>query len=445
MLEADWRKMLFPEATDAQFADGYAQAVTFGLLVARARKIRLTGGLDQVAKELASTNSLIGTALRIVTEDVENETTLKTSLATLTRVLDVVDWDDDQQGERRRVALFLRGLPRSLRQRLRKQTGSYYTPPEVVAAMVRLVDEALRSSAASAFPAAWPRSEVTVADPAIGTGTFMLGVLRRIAETIAADEGEGAVPGAIHAAMNRLIAFEMQLGPFAVAQLRILAEIVALTGDERRCPANVRHRHAGQSRRSRKSGFRTCSRRLPTRARQANQIKREEPITVVIGNPPYKEKAKGRGGWVEAGDGTTASPDPRRLDAAAEWGVGAHAKHLRNLYVYFWRWATYKVFDHDPDADTGIVCFITVAGFLNGPGFQKMRDYLRRDARRNLGDRLLARGPSAGRADAHLPGRAAAGVHRAGGTRQAGRREARDGPLPDAARGASRGEIRRFG
>jgi hypothetical protein len=55
---------------------------------------------------------------------------------------------------------------------------------------------------------------------------------------------------------------------------------------------------------------------------------------------------------------------------------------LRNLYVYFWRWATWKVFDNDPKNDTGVVCFITVAGFLNGPGFQKMRDYLRRAADR---------------------------------------------------------------
>ena len=39
-LAADWRKLLFPDASDAQFADGYAQAVTFGLLMARARKSR---------------------------------------------------------------------------------------------------------------------------------------------------------------------------------------------------------------------------------------------------------------------------------------------------------------------------------------------------------------------------------------------------------------------
>jgi hypothetical protein len=61
---------------------------------------------------------------------------------------------------------------------------------------------------------------------------------------------------------------------------------------------------------------------------------------------------------------------------------------LKNLYVYFWRWATLKVFGSGrvtapglPDTDDdeeGIVCFITVAGFLNGPGFEKMRDDLRR-------------------------------------------------------------------
>ena len=101
----------------------------------------------------------------------------------------------------------------------------------------------------------------------------------------------------------------------------------------------------------------------------------------MIGNPPYKEKAKGRGGWVEGGTDEVAKV--ALLEdwmPPAEWGVGAHAKHLRNLYIYFWRWATWKVFDHDPENNTGIVCFITVAGFLNGPGFQKMRDYLRRTA-----------------------------------------------------------------
>ena len=69
-----------------------------------------------------------------------------------------------------------------------------------------------------------------------------------------------------------------------------------------------------------------------------------------------------------------------------DWGVSQHSHHLKNLYVYFWQWATLKVFGAGrfaatglPDTDEeGIVCFITAAGFLNGPGFEKMRDDLRR-------------------------------------------------------------------
>ena len=71
-LASDWRKLLFPEANDKQFADGYAQAVTFGLLMARSSDIRLADGLDQVGKRLGKTNSLIGAALRLLTDEVGN-------------------------------------------------------------------------------------------------------------------------------------------------------------------------------------------------------------------------------------------------------------------------------------------------------------------------------------------------------------------------------------
>ena len=83
---------MFPHATDAQFADGYAQAVTFGLLVARAREIELKNGIEQTALALRKSNSLIGTALRLLTDDPNNQRALRTSLDTLRRVLDAVNW-----------------------------------------------------------------------------------------------------------------------------------------------------------------------------------------------------------------------------------------------------------------------------------------------------------------------------------------------------------------
>jgi hypothetical protein len=220
---------------------------------------------------------------------------------------------------------------------------------------------------------------VTVADPAMGTGTFLLGVLRKIAETIEGDEGKGSVKGAIGAAIKRLIGFEMQLGPFAVAQLRILAEIVELTGGPPRTSARMFVTNTLGNPNDEEGWIPGILAPIANSRKEANKVKREEPITVVIGNPPYKERAKGQGGWIESGSKNEKQAAPfLAWMPPPDWGIGAHAKHLRNLYVYFWRWATWKVFDQDLTHNTGVVCFITVAGFLNGPGFQKMRDYLRR-------------------------------------------------------------------
>ena len=260
---------------------------------------------------------------------------------------------------------------------LRKLTGSYYTPPEVVAPMIRLVDDVLRQHFGRS--AGLASADVTVADPAAGTGTFILGVLRRIAAEVEADQGAGAVPQAIEAAIDRLVAFEMQLGPFAVAQLRIFAELIHLIGKPPRANLQMFVTDTLGSPFAEVESLGAWYGKISESRRLANEIKRKKPITVVIGNPPYKEKAKGRGGWVEEGTHPGANDSLlNRWMPPVDWKVGAHSKHLRNLYVYFWRWATWKVFDHDPEHDTGIVCFITVAGFLNGPGFQKMRDYLRR-------------------------------------------------------------------
>lgn len=399
-LKADWGKLLFPDADDAEFADGYAQAVTFGLLMARARDIPLGEDIQPAAKALRKTNTLIGSALALFT-DAEDDV-LATSLRTLTRVLGVVNWSqiskDDPEAWLYFYELFLQHYDKALR----KKTGSYYTPPQVVSAMVGLVDQALQSPSRFGLHRGLAADGVTLADPAVGTGTFLLGVLRRIAETVEAEEGAGARPAAIVAALKRIVGFEMQFGPFAVAQLRLFAEIVDLTtpeddgggtatplADASHLRLYVADTLADPDEET--AWIPTSLAGLAQSRKAANAVKRKEAITVVIGNPPYKEKAKGRGGWVE--DRGPKVPAP--LDdwqPPVEWGVGAHAKHLRNLYIYFWRWAAWKVFGGDAFhggsdmAETkwterrGVVCFITVAGFLNGPGFQKMRADLRRDA-----------------------------------------------------------------
>jgi hypothetical protein len=384
-LAQDWRKLLFPQADDEKFADGYAQAVTFGLLVARARDISLLGGTEQAAQELRKSNSLIGTALRLLTDDPSNQEALKTSLGTLTRVLNAVNWHTISEDKPEAWLYFYEDFLEVYDNTLRKRTGSYYTPPEVVSAMVNLVDEALRGPLFDR-PAGFAAADVVVADPAVGTGTFLLGVLRRIASTVADDQGPGAVRGAIEAAAKRVIGFEIQFGPFAVAQLRLLAEFQALMNSPRLPELRLFITDALGNPFIEEETLGQLYEPIAKSRRDANRVKKEERITVVIGNPPYKNQAGGLGGWIESGSvGRMAPMD--RWAPPPDWGMGAHSHHLKNLYVYFWRWATLKVFGtgwHDAtgqkDEDRyGVVCFITVAGFLNGPGFQRMREDLRRD------------------------------------------------------------------
>jgi hypothetical protein len=128
-LAADWRKLLFPDATDERFADGYAQAVTFGMLMARAKRIELATGLQQVASELSQTSSLIGAALRLLTDNAENQATLKTSLGTLTRVLDAVNWSKISKDRPDAWLYFYEEFLEVYDNQLRKQTGSYYSLP----------------------------------------------------------------------------------------------------------------------------------------------------------------------------------------------------------------------------------------------------------------------------------------------------------------------------
>ena len=379
-LKDDWKALLFPEADDDKFADGYAQAVTFGLLMAKSKDMSLAGGLDQVAKELGKANTLIGTALRLLTEQDLN---LGPALDTLVRVLDEVSWASVSKGDPEAWLYFYENFLEVYDNKLRKLTGSYYTPPEVVRAMVRLCDEALKSPRFG-IADGLAGKDVHIVDPATGSGTFLLGLIERIKATIEANHGgPGAVAPMMEEVAGRLVGFELQFGAFAVAQLRLLAEMLEIGADATPrlfVTDTLGDPHETFERAPGVYGALSKSRS------EANEIKRSEPITVVIGNPPYKEKAKGKGAWVENGSNNKGAP-LKDWQPPQAWKVGTHAKHLRNLYIYFWRWAAWKVFeqgagtrDTDPLAKeplSGMVCYITVAGFLNGPGFQKMRADLR--------------------------------------------------------------------
>ncbi len=373
-LAADWKELLFPDATNEQFADRYAQTVTFALLLARVEKIPFKNRtISAISSDLGKTHSLMGQALRILTDDSLGD--FGTSLQVLHRVVGVVDWDklDDGSGD-----AYLHLYEEFLAQydpELRKDTGSYYTPNEVVSFMVSFTDEILRVKMHKALGFASP--EVVVVDPAMGTGTFLLNVIEKAAKTILAEEGEGAVGSQVAQLATRLIGFEKQAGPYAVAELRMYDALHKFKSEL--TPGQKLRIYVADSLDDPEDQARwipsTYGEIAKSRS-EANKLKREDPVMVVIGNPPYKERAKSLGGWIVNGRAGEKSP----IADFKKTGLGQHEFNLNNLYVYFWRWAAWKVFDAHPQAPSGIVSYITLSTFLTAKGLSGMREYMRRTA-----------------------------------------------------------------
>jgi hypothetical protein len=399
-LAEDWRRLLFPEADDSEFADGYAQTVTFALLLARTEGIEFVGrSLHDIAEGLGERHTLMGQALNVLTSSVVlREQAI--SVRTLQRVLSVVDWSRLSRGDPASWLYFYETFLEGYDPKLRRATGSYYTPVEAVDPMVRLVDDLLRTRLGHDQGFASPG--VTVVDPGVGTGTFLFRVMDRIADAVSEQDGPGAVGPRLRQAAERLIGFELQAGPYSVAEVRLSTEFARLGAPLGRRALRVYLTDTLANPNEAEEHLPVIYAPIAESRTSANQVKREEPVMVVLGNPPYRERSYGDGGWIEQGDlrvpgRTSANANERAVRNAArraallargsaplaaflpprDWGVGAHVKHLYNPYVYFWRWATWKVFEGHP-TDKGVVAFITVAGFLNGPGFARMRDYLRR-------------------------------------------------------------------
>lgn len=336
-LARDWRRMLFPTAGDATFADGYAQTVTFALLLARTRGIAVAGqSLHSIGEQLRAQHSLMGRALQLLTNDVAAD--FRVTLDLLARVVDAVDWPKVRRSRRDTYLHLYEHFLDEYDPELRKESGSYYTPIELVEQMVRLTEEVLISRLDR--PRGFADPDVITVDPAMGTGTYLQTVLERIAEVAQAHDGPGAVAGAVTTAAARTIGFELQMGPYAVAELRI-AELLAshkatppADGMKLFVTNTLDDPHAAEIELG--SGLLLIARSR----RRANQIKAHSPVTVVIGNPPYAELANGEGGWVE--NGTVGLDGKRGAPAILEdWytaGAGRFKAKLKNLYVYFWRW-----------------------------------------------------------------------------------------------------------
>ena len=410
-LARDWRQLLFPDAADEQFADAYAQTVSFALLLGRsegADPLRL----ENAQARLKEQHSLLSRALQVLTVQEAREE-ITASLSLLLRVIAVVP-PDALSGSKDPWLYFYEDFLAAYDPKLRKDAGVYYTPVEVVRAQVRLINSLLVKRLNR--PLGFSDPGVVTLDPAVGTGTYLLGVIEHALRRVEAEQGAGAVAGQAAALAENLYGFELMVGPYAVAELRVSR---ALRERGAAMPAGgtqIYLTNALESPHAEPPQMPLILQPIAEQHEKALKVKSEVPVIVCLGNPPYdRHEAVGAeseadlaraGGWVRFGDplpnggvvkdkrGRDRKLSPAQamrrrrerailkdfLDPAKAAGHGVRLKNLYNLYVYFWRWALWKAFEHDAAAaqGAGVVSFISASSYLDGDAFCGMREHMRR-------------------------------------------------------------------
>ena len=248
---------------------------------------------------------------------------------------------------------------------LRKQLGVWYTPSEVVRYMVARVDRALKDDLGIAEGLA--AENVYVLDPCCGTGAYLAEVLRRIASNLEG-QGLGALAGARvkQAALERVFGFEIMPAPFVVAHLQVglaMRDLDAPLADDGTERAGVFLTNAFTGWESTEGEKQLVAfPELEEERDRADRVKRDRPILVILGNPPYN------------GFAGVAMDEERELSEAYRSTKRVRrpeGQGLNDLYVRFFRMAERRIAEK---TGRGVVCFISNYSWLDGLSFTGMRE-----------------------------------------------------------------------
>jgi hypothetical protein len=270
---------------------------------------------------------------------------------------------------------------------LRKELGVWYTPPEIVQYQVERVDRVLREELDIADGLADDR--VVVLDPCCGTGAYLVETLKRIHKTLK-EKGASALTAqkVKKAAMERVFGFEILPAPFVVSHLQ-LGLMLRLMGAPLDADTDER---AGVYLTNALTGWepptgvkaaiedpRTADARSKKKVQAevqyipdypemtqellaARKVKREAPILVILGNPPYN------------GFAGLAMDEERDLTEAYRTTKKAQppqGQGLNDLYIRFFRMAERRIVEK---SGRGIVCYISNYSWLEGLSHTGMRE-----------------------------------------------------------------------
>ena len=201
-----------------------------------------------------------------------------------------------------------------------------------------------------------------ILDPAVGTGTFLYEVIKTIRAGFA---DAGSWPSYVQEhLLPRLFGFELMMAPYTVCHMKLglLLRMLGYTyEDDKRLEVYLTNtlEEAEEITRT------FWSSAISEEARQANRVKRDLPIMVVLGNPPYSGHSSNTGDWIKSLVRDYYFVDGKPLGEK-------NPKWLQDDYVKFIRYGQYRI----EQTGSGILAFICNHGYLDNPTFRGMRQQL---------------------------------------------------------------------
>jgi len=366
-----------PRDFDALFSAAFAQTLAFGLLLVR-EGTRAPVGPD-AWRHMPDEHPLMATALRVLSQDevrhdigIGFDVMCDTVNSFAIEILRVGPDGGDP------ILYFYEDFLRTFDPDQRERFGVYYTPIEVVQYMVSALDRALRDSLRTE---GLRDPNVTILDPAVGTGTFLLGVAQRVRDQ-ELRAGEGMAALALRNLAYRMFGFELLVGPYAVAHYRLHHSLQSSRGGRQTEVAHLPRlgiyltdtlAEPGAAAPAGPLGF--VSEGIADERHEANRIKSQQPILAIIGNPPYRRLEEGENRTL-VGDWMDELWDDLK-EPVRNAGHGNQLNTFPELSIAFWRWAMWKLFEAEHAPRRGVVAFITNRKFLTGWPYAGLRQMLR--------------------------------------------------------------------
>jgi Type ISP C-terminal specificity domain len=350
------------------FADAYGQTVIFGLLLARIVG-QVTVSMQTAATQIGATqHPFLARCLQLLTDPglpLDLKGPLEEAVTGINRIPPSLF---QAPGLTEPLLYAYEQFFAEYDPRGREARGVYYTPPYVVSHQVAGIQRLLRD----AFDATGVSDHtVNFLDPATGTGTYLLGLLTAAEQELNA---AGAAADVELAALvrDRLYAFELMVGPYSVAHQRLGTFLqghnVVLN---QRLPIYLVDTIAETLPGAVQSRFGPLGNELAQERQAAEHLKRDEPVLVVLGNPPYDRIRRAQLGdqWMQG-----LLEDIKNRTPSGDRG---NLKALYDYYIAFWRWACWLVSERQlPNGQPqsrAILAYITNRSWLLGRGFSGLR------------------------------------------------------------------------